>query len=275
MSYVRRNPLLSYYVLTFAISWGGFVVVAGPALFGSTDWRAEGSFLGAVIVMLAGPSLASLLLTGLADGRAGYRELLARLRMWRADLRWYVIAVVPAPVITAGVLFALALPPPLFADANRAAVFLAGLGAGVTTVFEEIGWTGFVVPRLRLRYTVLRTGLIVGVLWGVWHLLQQIFISGTYAGGIPQPLFLILSFLAAVASLTAYRVLMVWLFDSTHSLFVTTVMHGMLTASSVFWFTAPAAGWTFLANVWLVAAAMWLFVGVVAIIERWRPSVTD
>ena len=35
--------------------------------------------------------------------------------------------------------------------------------------FEELGWTGFAVPELRKRYGILTTGLIVGLLWGVWH----------------------------------------------------------------------------------------------------------
>jgi hypothetical protein len=85
-----------------------------------------------------------------------------------------------------------------------------------------------------------------------------------------------LSVLAAVASLTAYRVLMVWVYDRTSSLLVTTLMHGMLTASTIFWFTPIATGAAFVADVWLVAAVMWLGVGAVAVAEGWlipRPAV--
>jgi hypothetical protein len=39
--------------------------------------------------------------------------------------------------------------------------------------FEELGWTGFATPRLRLRHGFLATGLIVGVPWGAWHLLTN------------------------------------------------------------------------------------------------------
>jgi pimeloyl-ACP methyl ester carboxylesterase len=46
-------------------------------------------------------------------------------------------------------------------------------------------------------------------------------------------------------------------------------MHGMLTASTIFWFTPIASGVLFLANVWLAAAAMWLLVGAVAVFEGW------
>ncbi len=209
--------------------------------------------------MLAGPSVAGLLLTGLVDGRTGYRDLFSSLRKWRVGIGWYAVAILPAPIVAAGILFALSLPSPL----------LGGLGAAVTTILEEIGWTGFAVRRLSRRHSVPMTGLIVGPLWGLWHLLQQIFVGGTYAGGIPLPAFLMLSVLAAVASLTAYRVLMVWLYDRTGSLLVTTLMHGMLTASTIFWFTPIATGGAFLADVWLVAAVMWLLVGAVAVAEGW------
>ena len=272
---LKKHPLLAYYFLTFAISWGGFLLAVGPGSFASTEWQAEGAFLSAVIVMLAGPSIAGLLLTGLVDGRAGYRELFARLRIWRVGLRWYAIAILPAPFIAAAVLFVLSLPLPLLTDADKTAVFLGGLGAGVTTILEEIGWTGFVVPRLRRRHSMPMTGLIVGVLWGLWHFLQQIFVSGTYAGAMPGLAFLMLSASAAITSLTAYRVLMVWVYDRTGSLLVTTVMHGLLTASTIFWFVPIATGEIFLASVWLVAAAMWLMVLAVAIADGWfvtRPA---
>jgi len=48
-------------------------------------------------------------------------------------------------------------------------------------------------------------------------------------------------------------------------------MHGMLSASSIFWFTPIATGVMFLADVWLVAAVFWLIVGAVAIFEGWLP----
>lgn len=264
----RRFPLVTYFSLTFAISWGGFLAALGVDGLVTTRWQDADHVLGAIMAMLAGPTVAALLVTGLVDGRAGYRVLLARLRRWRVGRRWYALALLPAPLISAGVVLALAIPAPLFTG-DRTAVVLSGLGAAVTTLLEEIGWTGFAVPRLRRRYSVVKTGVIVGLVWGGWHLLQQVFIAGTYAGAVPQPAFLVLSVLAAVASLTAVRVLLVWLFDRTDSLLVVTVMHGMLTASSIFWFTPIATGAWFLASVWLSAVAWWALVGVVALADGW------
>jgi pimeloyl-ACP methyl ester carboxylesterase/membrane protease YdiL (CAAX protease family) len=194
---------------------------------------------------------------------------LVRLGKWRLGIHWYAIAILPAPIVSAGILAVLSMTSPLFAADTKTPVVLGGLGAAVMTIFEEIGWTGFAAPRHLRRHRVPMTGLIVGVLWGLWHLLQQVFIGGTYAGGIPLVTFVMLSASAAVANLTAYRVLMVWLYDRTGSLLVTTLMHGMLTASTIFWFTPIATGALFLANVWLAATMMWLLVGAVAVVDGW------
>ena len=92
-----------------------------------------------------------LLLTGLIDGRAGYRDLLSKLTKWRVGLRWYAIAILPAPIVTASVLLALSLPAAIFTEGVSAALVFLGLFAAATTVFEEIGWTGFALPHLRKK----------------------------------------------------------------------------------------------------------------------------
>jgi membrane protease YdiL (CAAX protease family) len=100
-------------------------------------------------------------------------------------------------------LFALSLSSLLFTD-NKAAILLFGIGAGFLTVFEETGWTGFAVPRLRLRYSVFTTGLIVDVLWAAWHFLQILYVSGVYSGNIPLIIFQPLYFFSSLVGLTAY-----------------------------------------------------------------------
>ncbi|RKN83544.1 CPBP family intramembrane glutamic endopeptidase [Ulvibacterium marinum] len=42
------------------------------------------------------------------------------------------------------------------------------IGGGL---LEELGWSGYVTPKLREKYSVVKTGLIIGVFWGAWHFL--------------------------------------------------------------------------------------------------------
>jgi membrane protease YdiL (CAAX protease family) len=270
LAFVKRRPVLTYYVLTFAISWGGFLLVGGRGLFASTSWQADPLFLPAVLVMIAGPSVAGLLLTGLVGGRAGYRELLASLLRWRAGWRWYAVALLTGPLVAAAVPFALSvaspvLLPALVAAENKTAVLLAGIGVGLSTLLEELGWTGFATPRLRLHRSVSTTGLVMGVLWGVWHSLTTVWVASTSSGGVPPVLFLTLYFLSAVASLTAYRVLMIWVYDRTESLLMAWLMHASYAACTIFIFATPVSGASFLTYAWVFTAALWLVVVVVAV----------
>jgi membrane protease YdiL (CAAX protease family) len=271
-AFIARHPLKTYFALAFAISWGGFVLVVGPGGFPGNGSQFDSLMPLVAVAMLAGPSVAGILITGLVSGRAGLRALLSRLLRWRVAARWYAAALVPAPLLAGTVLVALSLTSPIFAEEGRATLLLVGIAAGLTTVLEEVGWTGFAVPRLRLRYGVFATGIIAGVAWGAWHFLQALWVGGTYAGGVPLILYVPLSFLAGVAQLTAYRVLMVWVYDRTESLLVATLMHGSLTTSTIFLFTPAASGVAFLTYVWALAAVLWVVVAAVAFGARRRPS---
>lgn len=88
-AFIESHPLPTYYALTFAISWGGmlFAVGVGPGGFSATPEQFQKVVPYAVPAMLAGPSVAGILLTGLLHGRAGLHELLSRLLRWRVGAR--------------------------------------------------------------------------------------------------------------------------------------------------------------------------------------------
>ena len=76
-AFIRRHPVLTYYALTFAISWGGLLlVIGGPGGIPGTPEQFETLLPFVILALLAGPSVAGILLTGLVSGRAGLRELL-------------------------------------------------------------------------------------------------------------------------------------------------------------------------------------------------------
>ena len=110
-AFITRHPVAAYFALTFGISWGGFLLVVGSGGFASTSWQTDVRFPLAVLAMLAGPSVAGVLLTGLVDGKAGLRAVLRRLLKWRVGAGWYAVALLPAPILAAAVLFALSLSP--------------------------------------------------------------------------------------------------------------------------------------------------------------------
>ena len=120
------------------------------------------------------------------------------------------------------------------------------------------------MPALRLRYGVLSTGLIVGVLWGAWHFLVNLWASGSSAGALSLYPFLPL---IVFSFLPAYRVLMVWVYDRTGgSLLVAMLMHASLTASTLI-LQPLATGVPLLTYDLVLAGALWVFVAAVAVVN--------
>jgi uncharacterized protein len=266
LRFIRQHAVLSYFVLAYTISWGGFVLVVGPGGFPGTGSQFDTRVPLVVMAMLAGPSCASVVMTGLMSGRAGFREMISHLLRWRVGAGWYAIAVLIAPALAAVLLWALGIDAPIFATQAKASLVVSSLVGGlVGGALEELGWTGFAVPRLRLRHGVFATGLIVGVPWGAWHLLQGLWIAGTYAGAVPLGLFLAVNFLSGIAQLTAYRVLMVWVYDRTESLLLAMLMHASLISGTIFLWTPLTTGVPFLVYAWMLDAALWLVVAAVAL----------
>jgi uncharacterized protein len=266
-AFIKTHPVLIYFALAFVISWGGVLIVVGPGGFPGTPVQFQTLLPFAVLAMLAGPSVAGILLTGLVSGRAGLREFLSRLLRWRVGARWYAIALLTAPLLMMAMLLALSLLSPqflpgVFASDDKSFLLLFGIAVAVGAgIFEELGWTGFATPMLRPRYGVLTTGLIVGLLWAAWHLLVAFWASGTVSGTLSLASYL----LDPLLFLAAFRVLMVWVYDRTGSLLVAMLMHASLTASARIFSPLAIAGGPLLTFDLVWAAAVWVVVAAVAV----------
>jgi membrane protease YdiL (CAAX protease family) len=278
-SFVKRNPILTYFALTFAISWGGILLVmVRTGGIPATKEQFEMVIPSAIPALLGGPTIAGLLLTGLVYGREGFRDILSRLLRWRVGVRWYTVALLIGPLVLLVELLALSLYSPvflpgIFASDDKAYRLVFGIAAALSAgIFEELGWTGFAIPRLRLRYGIVATGLIVGVLWGAWHILANvIFASGAYAGGLSPAVFITArGFGDLVGILPAYRVLMVWVYDRTGSLPVAMLMHVSLTAATIIFEPQGIAGVSLVIYDSASTAAMWAVVAAVVVAHGGR-----
>lgn len=273
---VRKHPVRSYFALTFAISWGGILLLAlalgsavltGPGGLPGTEGEAGAAYALVLLVWFSGPSVSSVLLTAMIDGRAGLRTLRSRLLRWRVGARWYAVALLPAPLLVAAVLLVLSLRSPeylpgIFTSSDRAALVLFAMAWGLVGggFLEELGWTGFAVARLRPRHGVLSTALIVGAAWGGLHLILAGWGRAAMAGEHALAVYVLGILCFYGGALPAYRVLMARVFDQTGSLLVAMLMHASLSASMLI-FQPPAAGTAFLAWNLALAAVLW---GVVA-----------
>ena len=273
-AFIKRYPIWTYYTLVFAISWGGILILAGPGGVPGTKAQVEKLFPFMLLALFAGPSVAGLVATSLVDGKAGRRDLRTRLFRWRVGVRWYAIALLFAPFLVAAVLLGLSLLSPAFLPGivntnDKATLLLFGIAWGLIGggFLEELGWTGFAVPKLRLQYGALATALIVGLLWGVWHILIAFWSSGSLAGDASLVIF-VAGFLAFyLGALPAYRVLMVWVYDRTESLPVAMLMHASFSASALI-LQPLATGAPYLTWNLVLAVVLWSIVVAITAASR-------
>ena len=276
-NYIKRHPVLFYYLLVFAISWGGILIlIGGPGHIPGTKEQAEKLFVPALLIMFAGPFISGILMNFLIDGKEGLRKLLSQYLHWRTEGRWYVIAVFTGPILVAAVLFGLSLFNPEFLpgiittkDKIGSVIFGVGWGLIGGGLLEETGWTGFAVPQLRKQYSILSSGLIVGILWGIWHFMIA-FWASDYLAGVDSWTLFVASFLAFyLLALPAYRILLVLVYDRTGSLPVIMLMHAFLSASTLIFQPSSSGEIAFIWNL-VLGIILWIIVAMIFLTKRNR-----
>lgn len=254
---VARYPLTSFFALAFALSWFawtpyvlsknglGLEPFSFPVILGTTQ------LLGVLPGAYLGPILAAFIVTALAEGRPGLRRWLGRFLRWRVSWRWYLAVILSVPV-------ALAVTSLPFVDEwhlptiSLLSMYLIGLVIQMLTtgLAEEPGWRDFALPYLQPKFGPLRGTLLLGVLWGAWHL--PLFLT-EWAGPNVQWT-AVVEFIAAAVMIS---VVMTWVFNRTgESLPIAIILHsGINNFMSIAWPTMfPTASHNDGTRVVLIAA---------------------
>ncbi len=220
----QSRQLLLYFALAFGITWGiGGVCLFVPSFVTAfSRWPAATNplFYAAVYA----PTLSAGMVTAGSGGTAGLRELFSRLSPWRAGIAWYALVLIGIPAIglVAGLAAGLAGAPQGCA-ANWLHLYPALVPALVVDpgpLGEELGWRGFALPRMLQRWTPLTATVILGVVWGLWHL------PAFFIAGLPQTRWAIPALLAGTVSVS---VVDTWIFLRTRgSVLLPLLVHLMM-----------------------------------------------
>jgi membrane protease YdiL (CAAX protease family) len=195
---IKRFELPSFFLLTYLLSWLTVPFMQG----GLTSW---------------GVAIAARIVIGVTLGIQGVREYHKRVTNWRAGW-WYLIA----PLIVIGY-EGIAFVINLIAGAKL--IQLPHLSAGTLLMlvlfggqWEELGWTGYALPRLRERFANLSNGsliavLVLGVFRMIWHL----------------PLFLYakMDWFDIFIFTFAFQIIIAWVYDRSGSVLVVMTLHFM------------------------------------------------
>jgi len=219
----RGDALVPFFILTFAITWGlGAFAIFFPGQFQALFGELTGSS-PLFILAVAAPTISATILTLAREGWSGLGALYARLIRWRFGLQWYVLVLIGIPVL-GWLTSRVAGPDPQYDLSTPALIFSALLNLLITgPLGEELGWRGFALPRLLKRFSPFTASLILGAIWGVWHL-PAFFVSTLVQSGIFLPIFL---FGALCTSMLA-----TWTFQRTGgSVLITVLLHYMFNFS--------------------------------------------
>ena len=170
---------IPFLIITFGLTWGIIALyIFLPEFMAVTFGELTGEH---PLFYLAtyGPAVAALVIVLFKTRLSGIKQFLSRLLMWRAPAIWYIflIFIVPVPFYVGAAVKGLPM----------AEMFpVSTLGSYIVTLFmfaikgpiEEIGWRGFALPLLQRKMSPLWAGLIIGVIWGFWHL-PAFLLSGT------------------------------------------------------------------------------------------------
>jgi membrane protease YdiL (CAAX protease family) len=233
---IRRHPLSAFFTLAFGLSWLawtpyilsgnglGILPFAFPALLGTAQ------LLGVLPGAFLGPLTAAFVVTAVVEGRPGLARWGRRLVRWRVSWRWYLVVLLGVPGVLIGttMLLPAAWGEVAFPGWILLALYLPMLVLQfvTTATAEEPGWRDFALPRLQDRFGAFLGTVVLGTLWGLWHL--PLFWSewGGHPGVDP------LAPLEFVAGCIPLSIVMTWVFNKTgQSLPLVMVLHASVNAT--------------------------------------------
>lgn len=229
-SFVTRHSLSVGLVLMFLVTWTIELSNSGVLPFKVPFFVALTVGWGFIVVSLS--------MTWLTLGKMEAVRLFKRFFLWRVGWPWYLVALLLAPALQFAALLLAAWLTGIPADYNRPLIRQVAPGDApllllivpwmlfeILTNGEEMGWRGYILPRLQARHSALLASLIVGVIWSVWHL-PKFLGTGASAGR---------SFLWFTLFWIAASVLYTWLYNSSHgSLLLVTLFHASSNTSGMF-----------------------------------------
>jgi len=159
-SFIKQNQISIFFILTFVLSWFPWYAGIAPE------------------VMAMGPSIAAFIVVLILGGWRGFVDLLRPFGRWRGSLGIWGLA-----IFGPGILYLVGLgvhllmggeAPPFIMireELNLIPLYLVVVLMPFNgPVGEEFGWRGYALPKLQNKYGPLITSLVIGAIWGIWHL---------------------------------------------------------------------------------------------------------
>jgi len=193
----EKMNLVLFFVITFLTSWILWLpsVLVNFGIISSGPIQILGQFA------VFGPFIAAFALTLKNLGKDGAKTLFISGWNIKFNKKWILVLFLPILIALVTFLIVSVLEPtnrlqyatPLIMWIPNFVLFYF-IGGPFT---EEYGWRGYALDRLQSKFNALLSSLILGLIWGLWHL-PLFFISGTVQENIPIYEFLLLTIVLSV-----------------------------------------------------------------------------
>jgi uncharacterized protein len=207
---IQKHYVSSFYIITMIFS---FCLLLLNLVF-----KSVGNY--SVFFTQFAPALAVGFIAIFIKDKSILYEIKNRIHLRDISIRWLIPAIfIPVACVVASSLVMTLFNITYVSWKGNGLFYILNIAAMLAgCCAEEIGWRGFLLPQLQKRYSSFFSGIIVGVLWGIWHL--------NFTGGI-------LGFILYTVTIVEMSILMTWMFSKTNgSLVLMIVWHFMFNLSS-------------------------------------------
>ena len=207
----HRVPFIAivpFLLMAFGLTWGLLALyILLPERMNVVFGKLSGHHPLFFLAVYA-PAIAAIVIVAYHSGRSGLRRYLSRLLLWRCSPAWYIFLMLGIPLLFIG---GAAIKGNLLAEplpfSSFKALLMALILMAIKGPIEEFGWRGFALPLIQRKFAPIWAGLMVGIIWGVWHC-PAFLLSGT-----PQSAW---SFTPFFIGSVAASVIMTPLFNASH-----------------------------------------------------------
>ena len=243
MNTFKSHPVFGFVAITVALSFGTYFL----------PLPIEQKSLLVPVLMVFIPTIVSIPLVLITEGRNGIRQMLSTASLRRGGVRWLLIgAGMGAFIRVIAWLLAVLFRMPVKTDLTDAGAWFLLLATIPLALFEEIGWRSYALDRVLSARSPLEASLLIGLPWGFLHL--TILFPGMMSAGTHP--------IAQVGSVTLLSIILTWAYvRSNHSLWTVTFLHGVQNGLVVLnrGLSIGPASWLLLTSYFLLAAGLILF----------------
>jgi len=231
-TFVKKNALIAFLALAFGITW---LLTDLPLILARNGFGVLPITLPSDWVVLFGTAIgmagSAFYVTYIADGQSGVTKLFGQYTKWRVNPLWYILIFFQAILLILGSFLVGATSINSLLQ-NWKLLFIEFFPAALSILFfgqlwEEVGWRGFILPRIQPRYGAFASSLILASLQTLWHVPGFFF-----AGGITPPSeklvitgpYLVGAFVQTLLASLILGIIATWIYNSTQGSLLTIVL---------------------------------------------------